>query len=644
MTRPTAAVFCVMLAAALQGHGLASAAGESGDQLDVAQLTARSVQLLLTEGEPGSFTGLEPATVRLTLDGKSVRADVEAAAASAVSRSVMLLLDVSGSMAGERMQAAQTAALAFLDDAPGDVAVGLATFGSEVRIDVPPSADRAVVRAAVSASTARGDTRLHDALTTVAAALPRGASVLLLSDGADDGSQATQAQAAGAVMGAGLALTALDLQGDATVRAALDDLVSRAGGRVVPATSAGAMAAALRSEAARLDSQLRLTAAIPPELRGRAVTAEVTAVAASGTVQVGVLLDIPSQAGSAAAPAPGAEPPRLRVATPPLQQGVVQWGLAAVFLSLLLLVALATGAGRDRVRNERRTMQLMSQYTVHPQDDHADAADLAERSVVARRALHGAGALLRRRGDETALLQLLQAAGSALQPSEWLLLRIGATIGGALLLGLLAGFPGVVVGAGIGLLGPRWWLKRRAAKRRTAFADGLPDALALVVGGLSSGYSFAQALDTVVRDGAEPMSSEIGRALAESRLGIPLERSLDAVADRMESEDLRWVVMAVAVQRDVGGSLAQVLQTVFETMRDRARIRREILTLSAEGRVSAALLVGLPIFMAAYQFLFRRDYMRPMYTEPAGFVMIAVTVVALTLGTLWTRALVKVDV
>jgi Flp pilus assembly protein TadB len=221
-----------------------------------------------------------------------------------------------------------------------------------------------------------------------------------------------------------------------------------------------------------------------------------------------------------------------------------------------------------------------------------------------------------------------------MRPAEWLLLQSAV----ALVTGLLFAFVfrggalGFLLGVVVGVLATGFWLRIKADRRRAAFVDGLPDALQLIASGLSSGYSFAQALDSVVRDGAQPVSGEIGRALAESRLGVSLEDALDNVAARMESDDMGWIVMAVRVQRDVGGNLAEVLHTVFETMRERARIRREVRTLSAEGRMSAWVLIALPIFMAGFQLLFRRDYMRPLYTEPAGIWMLVFTVISVLIG------------
>ena len=122
----------------------------------------------------------------------------------------------------------------------------------------------------------------------------------------------------------------------------------------------------------------------------------------------------------------------------------------------------------------------------------------------------------------------------------------------------------------------------------------------MLAGSLQAGYSLPQALDTVVREGQPPMSVEFNRALVESRLGMPVEDALEGIGRRLSSQDFSWVVMAVRIQRDVGGNLAELLMTVADTLRERERLRRQVKVLSAEGRLSGWILGGLPIVFFAY--------------------------------------------
>src|SRR5262249_47225392 len=158
----------------------------------------------------------------------------------------------------------------------------------------------------------------------------------------------------------------------------------------------------------------------------------------------------------------------------------------------------------------------------------------------------------------------------------------------------------------------------RIDARRRAFAAGLPDALQLIIGSLRSGFSLSQAVQAMAQEVGEPLRTEFGRALAETRLGIELEDALSRMAKRVGSADLEWVVIAIRVQREVGGNLAEVLTRTVETMREREAIRGEVRSLAAEGKLSAYILIGLPILIGLYMALVRRDYVSLLVTEPLG--------------------------
>jgi tight adherence protein B len=184
----------------------------------------------------------------------------------------------------------------------------------------------------------------------------------------------------------------------------------------------------------------------------------------------------------------------------------------------------------------------------------------------------------------------------------------------------------------------------KGRRRLRAFEEHLPSALQLVASGLRSGFSLAQALDSVVREGVDPIATELNRALGEARLGMSLEDALDGISDRMESTDFNWVVMAIRIQREVGGNLAEILLNTSAVMRERGRLRRQVKALSAEGRLSAYVLLALPLLMGAYMFAVRRAYVRTLYTTGFGIAMLVFAVFLLVMGTLWMRKVVTVDV
>jgi tight adherence protein B len=186
--------------------------------------------------------------------------------------------------------------------------------------------------------------------------------------------------------------------------------------------------------------------------------------------------------------------------------------------------------------------------------------------------------------------------------------------------------------------------KSRIAKRARKFGELLPDALQLVVGALRSGFSLLQSIDAVVREGPEPVAGEFGRAMAEIRLGGEVEAALERAAERNSSRDLAWLVMAIRIQREVGGNLSEVMETAVDTMRERGRLARHVRALSAEGRLSAYVLIGMPLVLSAWLFAFRGDYIKPLYTEPLGLVLLAGAALMVAAGAFWISRLVKVEV
>jgi tight adherence protein B len=201
-----------------------------------------------------------------------------------------------------------------------------------------------------------------------------------------------------------------------------------------------------------------------------------------------------------------------------------------------------------------------------------------------------------------------------------------------------------LIGLVLGAIGPWLYLSLKEQRRTASFLAQMPDTLQLLAGSLSAGYSFPQAMDTVVREGQQPMTTEFNRALIESRLGVPIEDALDGIAKRMKSVDFEWVVMAIRIQREVGGNLAEVLTTVAKTLREREQLRRQVKVLSAEGRLSGWIIGGLPPFFALFLVIFRPEYLKPLVTTPLGLMLIAMGVTLQVIGVVIMRQVVKVEV
>jgi tight adherence protein B len=241
--------------------------------------------------------------------------------------------------------------------------------------------------------------------------------------------------------------------------------------------------------------------------------------------------------------------------------------------------------------------------------------------------------------------QPASGAQRTMSPRQWLLVKAGAAVLGALLFGVLAGPVGVLLGALLGWLLAAAYPRLRERRRRDAFADQLPDALQLIVGSLRSGFSLAQAIDALIQDSPpSPLTVEFGRAIGEVRLGADLDDALERVAQRVGNEDLAWAVMAVRIQRETGGNLAEVLETTVETLRERDRLRRHVQALSAEGRLSAYILIALPFALAGWLLAVRRDYLSVLWTTSAGLTMLVGAGVLMAVGIVWMMRWMKVEV
>ncbi|MHB1474226.1 MAG: type II secretion system F family protein, partial [Dermatophilaceae bacterium] len=235
-------------------------------------------------------------------------------------------------------------------------------------------------------------------------------------------------------------------------------------------------------------------------------------------------------------------------------------------------------------------------------------------------------------------------------PGEWAVLRVVAVVvglaGGMLLLhgGPIATLVGAVLGVLGGVVVPGLFLKFAASRRARKFEGQLPDVLTLVASSLSTGFSLLQALDAVARDAAEPSAKEFSRALAETRIGADIDDSLEHLADRMDSTNMRWTAMAITIQRQVGGNLAETLRNTAATLRDREALHRHVRALSAEGRLSAYILIALPIGIFLYMLGVNRAYVELLWTTTIGIGMLSGGLISLAIGVFWMRKVVDVEV
>jgi Flp pilus assembly protein TadB len=318
-------------------------------------------------------------------------------------------------------------------------------------------------------------------------------------------------------------------------------------------------------------------------------------------------------------------------------------GVGAIFAALFILAVTVFGS-RVRAGQQRDLTGRIARYgprhgTSRDDDESGGARNGGNVALDVTKRLMSPAAQQRLSGR-------LELAAVARKPAEWVLLGGCVAVVVAAALSLLTGnvIVGALVGALVGWLSMRILLNVLIHRRRAAFAEQLPDLLQIIASSLQSGFSLLQALDAAVREAAQPAAGEFNRALAEARLGGDLDDGLETIAARMGSEDLRWTVMAIRIQRGIGGNLAEVLSTTVGTIRERGYLRRQVHALSAEGRLSSYILIALPVLVGAFLFITRPTYMRPLYTTHVGELLLGAAAVLLVLGTVIMRQMIKIEV
>jgi tight adherence protein B len=308
--------------------------------------------------------------------------------------------------------------------------------------------------------------------------------------------------------------------------------------------------------------------------------------------------------------------------------GLMVLGLAAVGAALLLIAFVVLPAGPARVPLSR--LDPSAAPTSSALSGAGAAAGAAVEKVLAKqgRLAQGAAAL-ERAGMTMRLPDFVLLAGLSTVTAGVLGFVIGGLVLGLL---LLAAAP----------FGAKMLVKFRAGRRQAAFADQLDDSLQLMAGSLRAGHSLLRAVDSVSQEAAAPTSEEFARIVNETRVGRDLNDALDEVAARMGSDDFVWVAQAIAIHREVGGNLAEVLDAVSHTIRERNAIRRQVKALSAEGKLSAIVLMALPFGVTGFISLTNPAYLARFTESLVGYAMLGTAGLMLLVGALWLKKTVAI--
>jgi len=571
---------------------------------------------------------------------------------------VVLAVDTSGSMLElsngvPNIDRAKAAAEAFTRAMRPGTRLGLVAFSTRPRIVQRPTIDHAAVRTAIRSLSANGDTALNDAVVISSGLLAREdgqRNLVVLSDGRDEGSRASPENAIAAAKKAEATayVVGLNVPGFEQDQRALEKLAKGTeGGQAFEVNNADALVEQFSTLGQSLASQYVVEMKLPPGLDKRVdLKLEVHANNEVGVYQNAAFV-LPEGASPTTIRAiPGGLPsaPGLsRLESPQGKYVIAVAGFTTVLLACLLLFG---GAGSRGPKPYRALRQRLSPYSLTRaiSDDRPRVTAFGS-SEWAGRATAMAETLVRRGNLEETFLDRLEAAGLNMRVAEFVLISLGsAFIPPLLVLAITRNLLVTVVVVLLGVVGPFLYLSVRASRRQAKFEEQLPSTLQLLAGALQAGHSLQQAVDTVVQEAGDPIAGEFHRVLTEARLGRPLEEAFEAMARRTRSVDFEWTVMAIRLQRQVGGNLAEVLRTVSQTIRDRYSLKRQIKALSAEGRLSSIILSVLPLLLFTALLLLNPVFLKPLFTTSIGLMMMGGSVVLMLFGVFWLKKITDIKV
>lgn len=593
---------------------------------------------------------LDPAQLQITENGNAVSdLEIETIAESRVQVGIVLVIDASGSMEGAPIEAAKAAALSFINQKRAEDFIAVATFADDVQVVRGFTNTKSTLVASVEGIAAGGDTAFYDGIIRStelfsgdAARLER--NMIVLTDGKDEGSVASLDDALAAVAANGVRVFGVALESAAFDPVDLQTVVSSSNGLYLSTPEPGALSGLYDQIKRELDNKVVVRFNATQDRAGDlAIGVGYQTLATNTTVSVPGFITPPPPTTTTTVTYAQPEP-YSPAAAGPVSAGTLRFlGTLAVGLGIVLFIIILAGPSEeDGASAFRKRLQAYGRGRTAPEEE--------KKGFLARipglsRFTKSAEEAAQRRGLLNGINAVLEQANIPLRAGE----ALAAGLGLSVIAGVVAGlFARSTIAAGVGflfvLLLVAAAIQFAGTREKRVFERQLPDTLTLLSTSLRAGYSLLQAVEAVAAEAPQPTGREFGRSIAESRLGRPVVDTMQAIADRMRSQDFQWAVMAIEIQREVGGNLAEVLQTVADTMRQRNRLKGEIRALTAEGRLSAIVLALLPVVLFAFLYATNRGYLEPLFSVTAGLIAIGAGLGLMGAGIYWLKKIVDIEV
>jgi tight adherence protein B len=595
-------------------------------------------------------TAPDPTQLQVTVDGQPVSGlETAPLGESSVPVGVVLVIDTSGSMEGEPMQAAKDAAKSFVAQKRPEDSIAIVSFADTAVLDIGFTTNANDLNDRIDALEAAGETAFNDGVILGLSQFDSAATdnmipnMIVMSDGEDTASTATAEEALAAVEASdvrtfGIALESPDFNPDAV------QAVATAGGGLFLSTPDPAALAGLYDQIAREINNTLIARFVSPVT----TPGDAEFVASYGEMSSTVSFAVSGYATTTTAA------PTTTVTTIPPSTITIENSLPLPSSSLALIAAIGLGLtlflflvilfGRDDEEGGGRFAKRLQAYGRRGRADEVEKQPFLQRIPLLNRFSQAAEEEVKKRGMSSGVNAALEQANIPMTPGEAILAMFGlAAVGGVFLAIFSSPLTGLIV-FGVLLLFFIFMIRYAGNREKTRFEKQLPDTLTLLSTSLRAGYSLLQAIEAVAAEAPEPTSREFSRAVTEARLGRTVADALQGIAERTQSQDFEWATMAIEIQREVGGNLAEVLQTVADTMLARNRLKGEIKALTAEGRISGFVLGSLPFALFGFLWFTNRDYLLPLIESPMGRIAIVAGALLMAGGIFWMKKIVDIDI
>ncbi|MBE0447459.1 MAG: type II secretion system F family protein [Actinobacteria bacterium] len=564
--------------------------------------------------------------------------------------SIVMLIDSSGSMKGKPIVDAKAAANHFISLLGDEDQVSIISFNSKPNLMVDYTSNKRRLTDSINTIQVYGETAVYDALSLAAGQASKSGIkqkyIVLLSDGGDTVSKAEPQACIDQLKALKVSVYTIALKSPEFDMVALEDISNQSGGKLVEAANSDDFKPFYSRLATQIKNQIEVEYK-SPGFRTKDINLRVVIGSGSDVMHISTVYQNPAFVKADNVVRNSAKE---AIKVNPI---VDNWVLKPVASKpVILLIAFLSSSlfvyGMVSTLTRRRSVlrKQIGMYEDMWNQSSCDDEELsAGKNPYVSKALDIVGHFAEKRGFTELVRGKLEQAGLPLRPVEYIFFHSLIVLVPSVILQLLYGnlFLTLVFILVLTIF-PMLAVQIAIDRRQSRFNEMLPDTITMIAGSLRAGYSLLQAISLVADEGKPPVSVEFKRALTEARLGLPVEMALEKMARRIGSEDFYWTVLAINIQREIGGNLAEVLDIVAKTIREREGLKRHIKALTAEGRLSAYILIALPFVISVLLFVINPEYITILFSHVLGWAMVGIAAVLMVIGIFWMKKIISIEV